>query len=169
MFIKLDAVGITDYDEGKHAAEAYEMFHRDAWIAHTYYWEIDYFNSKPPLYYWLTNIFFKVFGVSMVSFKLPSVIAGALLCGIMALFLYRLQKKRFEGNVLALLAIPLFMASFITSLLNCDLFLQLLPLPTSPDNIDINNRKALMQARVSHHQRLCFPLRCRMLSCHHCF
>ena len=114
LFIRLDAVGITDYDEGKHAAEAYEMFHRGAWIAHTYYWEIDYFNSKPPLYYWLTNIFFKVFGVSMVSFKLPSVIAGALLCGIMALFLYRLQKKRFEGNVLALLAIPLFMASFLS-------------------------------------------------------
>lgn len=114
LFIKLDAIGIIDFDEAKHAAEAYEMYQRNAWVAHTYYWEIDYFNSKPPLYYWLTNIFFRIFGVSMVSFKLPSVIAGAVLCAVMAVFLYRLLKKRFDGGMLPLMAIPLFMASFLT-------------------------------------------------------
>lgn len=114
LFIRLDAIGLTDFDESKHASEAYEMFKRNAWIAHTYQWEIDYFNSKPPLYYWLTNIMFRLFGVSIVTFKLPSAISGAVLCGVLSTFLYRLQAKRFDKKILALIAIPLFMASFLT-------------------------------------------------------
>ncbi len=114
LFIKLDAIGLMDFDESKHASEAYEMFKRNAWIAHTYYWEIDYFNSKPPLYYWLTNIMFRLFGVSMVNFKLPSVISGAVLCGVMSAFLVKLQNKRFGKKFLVLISVVLFLAGYLT-------------------------------------------------------
>ncbi len=33
LFIKLDAIGLMEFDEAKHASEAYEMFKRKAWIA----------------------------------------------------------------------------------------------------------------------------------------
>lgn len=114
LFMTLDAIGLMDFDEAKHASEAYEMFKRKAWIAHTYYWEIDYFNSKPPLYYWLTNIMFGLFGANMVSFKLPSAIAGAVLGAVLCVFLYRLQNKRFGGKALALFSVPLFLACYLT-------------------------------------------------------
>lgn len=114
LFMKLDAIGLMDFDESKHASEAYEMFKRNAWIAHTYYWEIDYFNSKPPLYYWLTNIMFRLFGVSMVNFKLPSVISGAVLCVVMSVFLVKLQNKRFDKKFLVLISLPLFLAAYLS-------------------------------------------------------
>ncbi len=113
LFDKIDAIGMMDFDESKHAVEAYEMFSRKAWIAHTYYWEIDYMNSKPPLYYWLTNIFFSLFGVSIVNFKLPSAISGLILCVILSVFLYKTEKKRFATGILPLVSVPLFLAGYL--------------------------------------------------------
>ncbi len=114
LFMTLEAIGIVDTDEAKHAAEAYEMYKRHAWIVHTYYWETDYMNSKPPLYYWLTNIFFSIFGVSIGVSKLPSAVAGAILCGVLSVFTYKLLSKRFEKKLLALISVLLFMACYLT-------------------------------------------------------
>ncbi len=114
LFYNLGQFGIMDLDEGKHAAEAYEMFARKAWIAHTYSWEIDYMNSKPPLYYWLTNIFFALFGVSFNSFKLPSAIAAVITCVMLGIFIYRTNKSRFADADLALASVTLFLGAFLS-------------------------------------------------------
>lgn len=114
LFYNLGAYGVTDLDEGKHAAEAYEMFRRNAWVAHTYYWEIDYMNSKPPLYYWLTNICFRLFGVNFTSFKLPSAIAAALTCAILCVFIYKDSRKNFSNELLPISAVTLFLGAFLS-------------------------------------------------------
>ena len=114
LFYNLGAYGIMDLDEGKHAVEAYEMFKRNAWIAHTYYWEIDYLNSKPPMYYWMTNVFFRLFGISFVTFKLPSCIAAVITAVMVSVYLFRSGKKLFKDSAFAISLVTLFLGVFLS-------------------------------------------------------
>lgn len=114
IFYKLDAIGWQDIDEARHATNAYELFHDGNWIVHTYDHAIDYYNSKPPLYYWLTNIMFALFGINTLTFKLPSAVSGIIICIMMSVFLYRQIKKRVGNSNIALTAVALYLAAFIT-------------------------------------------------------
>lgn len=114
IFYKLGDIGWQDIDEAKHASEAYETFKSGNWIVHLYNWEVDYVSSKPPLYYWLTNIVFGIFGISVLNVKLPSAIAGTILCIVLAVFVFRQLKNRFNSTGIALSGILLYLSVFIT-------------------------------------------------------
>ncbi|RKM57910.1 hypothetical protein D6855_12740 [Butyrivibrio sp. CB08] len=114
IFYRLDAIGWLDIDEAKHASNAYETFKAGNWVVHLYNGEVDYVNSKPPLYYWLTNILFGLFGINILTFKLPSAIAGTILCVIISVFLYRHITKRFGKKDLALSGVVVFLAVFLS-------------------------------------------------------
>ena len=118
LFDKLDELGIADFDEAYHAVNAYEMFKDNRWIVNTYGGEVDYFNSKPPMGLWPSLILFHIFGTSMYLFKLPGAISGALVCLILSIFLFLLQKNRYKneyglsGNV-PYITVMLFTAAFL--------------------------------------------------------
>ena len=113
MFYKLDAIGWQDADEAKHASNAYETYVSGNWTVHLFRWEVDYVNSKPPLYFWLTNIMFALFGISTLTAKLPSAIAAIILCAVLAVFLYKQIEKRTGNQNYTLTAVLIYLATFL--------------------------------------------------------
>ncbi len=74
FIIKENSIPLIDPDEPRYAACAKEMIESGNWA-------IPYFNgipriNKPPLFYWLTAISFKLFGISELASRLPSILFG---------------------------------------------------------------------------------------------
>ena len=72
---RLNRETVQEWDEALYATSAWEMVQSGQWIAHTFRGEIDYYNTKPPLNFWLIALSFKAFGVGLVSLRLASAIA----------------------------------------------------------------------------------------------
>ncbi len=89
LFFRLDADGIADDDEAWHANNVYEMYTSRNYLVNTYYYETDYYNSKPPLSLWLMTGSLKLFGVSLKSLKFPSALSGLLAAVIVIVFIIR--------------------------------------------------------------------------------
>ena len=67
---------VTDWDEALYAITASEMFRSGHWIGTTFFGSLDYYNTKPPLNFWLIAIAFKAFGPSLVALRLASVVSA---------------------------------------------------------------------------------------------
>ena len=78
LTFRLGSEGLTEWDESLYATSALEMVRNQEWVATTFDGVIDYSNSKPPLNVWLLALSMQVFGVSLVSLRLVSVVASAL-------------------------------------------------------------------------------------------
>src|SRR5712671_1771091 len=63
---------VTEWDESLYAISASEMVTSGHWIGVTYFGELDYYNSKPPLNVWLIALAFKAFGTNLWSLRLAS-------------------------------------------------------------------------------------------------
>lgn len=88
-FYHLGEAGTHNTDEARHIANAYEMFKKsEIWI-HTYKYETDYFNYKPPLSMWCIMLCFRLFGISSFSMRLYSAVAWMLLYLIFTVFLWK--------------------------------------------------------------------------------
>jgi 4-amino-4-deoxy-L-arabinose transferase-like glycosyltransferase len=73
---RLNRQPVQEWDESLYAISAWEMVQSGQWVAHTFRGEVDYYNTKPPLNFWLIAASFKVFGVSLISLRLASVLAA---------------------------------------------------------------------------------------------
>jgi len=71
------------WDESLYAISAGEMVTSGDWIGQTFLGAIDYYNSKPPLHMWLVALAFTEFGPSLVSLRLPAMIAAWLTVAIL--------------------------------------------------------------------------------------
>lgn len=88
-FYHLGEAGTHNTDEARHIANAYEMFQNsEVWI-HTYKFETDYFNYKPPLSMWCIMLCFRLFGISSFSMRVYSAAAWMLLYLIFTVFLWK--------------------------------------------------------------------------------
>ena len=67
---------VTEWDESLYATSAWEMLHNHNWVATTFMRSLDYYNTKPPLNVWLIALSFKLFGPSLISLRLPAIIAA---------------------------------------------------------------------------------------------
>jgi 4-amino-4-deoxy-L-arabinose transferase-like glycosyltransferase len=67
---------VMQWDESLYAVSAWEMLKSGKWTATTFLGELDYYNTKPPLNVWLMALSFKAFGFSLVSLRLPSILAA---------------------------------------------------------------------------------------------
>jgi 4-amino-4-deoxy-L-arabinose transferase-like glycosyltransferase len=76
LCFRLDREIVMEWDESLYAISAAETVAHGNWIATTHLRELDYYNTKPPLNIWLIAASFKALGVSLVSLRLPSVIAA---------------------------------------------------------------------------------------------
>ena len=53
---------IAEWDESLYAISAWEALHTHSWLGTTFFGQLDYYNTKPPLLVWLIAFCFKVFG-----------------------------------------------------------------------------------------------------------
>lgn len=67
---------VYDWDESLYATSAWEALQNGSWIATTFHGEVDYYNAKPPLMVWLIALMFEIFGVNLISLRLPSLVAA---------------------------------------------------------------------------------------------
>lgn len=79
----LGKMDLTDPDEPFYAQTAREMLNRGEWLTPRIFGEPQF--EKPPLYYWLTILSFKAFGVNEFAARFPAAIFGIL--GIIGIYL----------------------------------------------------------------------------------
>jgi len=82
MFYKIGERSLYNPDEGRYAQIAKEMVESGNWIQPHLY-GADYL-AKPPMFYWLTSISYKLFGISEFSSRFTPALFGVL--GILATF-----------------------------------------------------------------------------------
>ncbi|MCI8417888.1 MAG: phospholipid carrier-dependent glycosyltransferase [Lachnospiraceae bacterium] len=80
-FYHLDVKYVDSWDEARHGVNAYEMLENGNFIQHTYNYEVDTWNLKPPLSYWGILLGFGMFGCSVFGLRFYSALCY-LLTGI---------------------------------------------------------------------------------------
>lgn len=88
---------VLEWDESLYAINAWEALTQGSWIGTTFFGQLDYYNSKPPLLVWGIALMFKGFGVSLTSLRLVSATAAWLTVVALQIWL-----KRAFGSVTAL-------------------------------------------------------------------
>lgn len=74
FFFALGENYLTNWDEAWYADVSRKMFETGRYF--TPVWNGRNFFDKPPLYFWITTVFFKVFGVNEFAARAPSALAG---------------------------------------------------------------------------------------------
>ncbi|HNX91847.1 MAG TPA: glycosyltransferase family 39 protein, partial [Candidatus Omnitrophota bacterium] len=106
--IFLSALGsgsLSSWDEAFYAQVSREMFERGDWLH--LYWGGASWNDKPPMYMWVTCVFYELFGVNEFSARLFSALSGTAL----VVFTYLLG-LRFFGRRTGFIAAVMMMSSY---------------------------------------------------------
>lgn len=77
---------IEDYDEAIFGVNAYEMMQSKDYLIHTYQGEIDLYNTKPPLSFWIIILGYKLFGYNALGLRFFSALATLLAATAIALW-----------------------------------------------------------------------------------
>lgn len=93
-FYHLGEAGTRNWDESRHIVNAYEMLKTNAGWIHTFRYEPDYFNFKPPLSMWSIILCFKLFGINTFTMRLASAVSMMLLFVLLDLFVAKSYGKR---------------------------------------------------------------------------
>lgn len=105
-FYKLDVKYVDPWDEARHGVNAYEMLKHGSLVKSTYLYQTDYYNLKPPLSMWSIMLSMVLFGKSVWTLRLASVICY--LC--LALCVVCFARKRY-GRLPALFSLALLCAN----------------------------------------------------------
>ena len=105
-FYKLDVKYVDPWDEARHGVNAYEMLKQGSLVKSTYLYQTDYYNLKPPLSMWSIILSMVLFGKSVWTLRLASVICY--LC--LALCVVCFARKRY-GRLPALFSLALLCAN----------------------------------------------------------
>ena len=81
---------LTDWDEGIYAQISREMLHSGWLVPH---WNTLVWIDKPPLTYWITALFFKLFGVSEFTARLGSALAAIAIVAVLHAWLLRTRDQ----------------------------------------------------------------------------
>lgn len=101
VFLNLGRLPLLDPDEPVYAETAREMIITDDFISPRIYG--DFWYDKPPMYYWLTALTFKVFGQNEFAARFPSAVLS--LCCV--LFVYFYSKRLFNNRAAVMSALVL--------------------------------------------------------------
>jgi 4-amino-4-deoxy-L-arabinose transferase-like glycosyltransferase len=83
LLFRLGSVPLVGPDEPRYARVAVEMQRQGEWVTPTLQGEP--WLEKPALYYWLAGAAYRVLGENETSARLPSVLAGVVLVGVVAM------------------------------------------------------------------------------------
>ncbi|HDR2752224.1 TPA: glycosyltransferase family 39 protein [Enterobacter asburiae] len=77
----------ADWDESRHIVSALQMLQSGNYIVNKWGAAVDMWNLKPPVSFWSLVITSKIFGISLITMRIPSILSGMLLFAICAYFL----------------------------------------------------------------------------------
>lgn len=108
LFTNLGKNALTNWDEAWYADASRFMFRNDHFL--TPIWNNQYFFDKPPLQYWLTQPFLRIFGEKELAYRFPSAIASV----VLTLLIYQWGKSKngISGGIITvfvLLSFPHFL------------------------------------------------------------
>ena len=92
LLANLGVGSLSSWDEAFYAQVSREIVENNNWIDLT--WMGNMWADKPPVYFWSTACFYKIFGVNEFSARLFSAIAGILLALIAYLFSCKMFSRR---------------------------------------------------------------------------
>lgn len=95
LFSHLNELPLQLYDEARVAVKALEISRGGNWLVTTVNGQPDMWSVKPPMAIWLQAIFIKLFGISELSVRLPSALAGLGTC----LLLWHLFLKKLGDSL----------------------------------------------------------------------
>lgn len=88
----LGSGALASWDEANYAVVSRAIVQTGDWI--TFHWPGGgFFFDKPPLYFWLTAAFYKIFGIGEFATRLPSALGGVGLVGVTYLLGRRLYGR----------------------------------------------------------------------------
>jgi len=99
FFHHLGEFSIRLWDEGRNAVNAVEMISNNKWLVTHFNWRPDMWNVKPPLHIWIVALFFKIFGISELSLRLPSAISATIVVLEIYLVGKYILKNRWIGGL----------------------------------------------------------------------
>lgn len=85
-FYHLGEAGTQNWDEARHIVNAYEMMKSGRMWIHTYLYETDYYNFKPPLSMWCIMSCFQILGIDFFTMRLYSAVSMMLLFLFLSIF-----------------------------------------------------------------------------------
>jgi 4-amino-4-deoxy-L-arabinose transferase and related glycosyltransferases of PMT family len=101
LFWKLGAGSLAAWDEAIYAQVSKEIVQGGDWL--TLHWNYRVWFEKPPLFMWITALFYRLFGASELWARMPSALAGIALL----LVTYSIGKLKYGKRVGLLAAIVL--------------------------------------------------------------
>lgn len=76
LFYNLNNEPIRNWDEARHGVNAYEMLNRGDFIVNTFGDQIDYYNLKPPLSYWVIMAGYKIAEFTPLGLRIFSALSA---------------------------------------------------------------------------------------------
>lgn len=92
FFHHLGEFTLRMWDEARNGINALEMLENKNFLVTYFRGSPDLWNTKPPLFIWIAAFFFKMFGVSELTLRLPSAIAA--IAATLAIFFFSKQVLR---------------------------------------------------------------------------
>jgi 4-amino-4-deoxy-L-arabinose transferase-like glycosyltransferase len=80
IFGNLNVLPIREWDEGRNAVNAFEMYKSGNYLVTTFNYEPDMWNTKPPLLTWLQALLIRLAGADEIAIRLPSAVAAFFTC-----------------------------------------------------------------------------------------
>lgn len=99
LFFNLGLTPIEDWDESRHAINAYEMIKNGNYFISTFGEVTDYWNLKPPLGMWAIALSYKIFGFSVFALRFPSAVSA-----LLTIALIMFGSKHHIGSLASILA-----------------------------------------------------------------
>ncbi len=103
LFLNLGGTYMLRWDESRYASSSYEMLHGSNPFVVTYFNQPSLDSAKPPLLHWLQALSIGVFGFNEMSARLPSALAGLILCIAIMYFSIKKFKSFSLGAISTLL------------------------------------------------------------------
>ncbi len=94
LFYRLGTLPVVVWDEARNGVTAYEMLETRDFILTTYLDKTDYWNTKPPLLFWLISLSYKIFGISIFSMRFPSAFLSLITIIITMLIALKIYGKK---------------------------------------------------------------------------
>ncbi len=98
LFYHITFTQFDNLDESRHGVSSIEMIANKNWIINTWMNKADMWNLKPILSFLPTCIMISLFGKSILTIRLFSIISAMLLCSISCFFIYK--KYNIYGSIL---------------------------------------------------------------------
>ena len=93
LFLHLDTLSLSIWDEARRACNAFEMTQNGNWLVTHFDGKPEMWGTKPPFLIWMQATLMKVIGYNELAVRLPSALAGLALVGVFMHFGIRTMKS----------------------------------------------------------------------------